>query len=142
MDNPKLNENDPWDQSIYGTGRTNPPKSRGGILAILLILVIFLSGITCVLSILNIRLSRQLKDQQPTELLSFTMGDAVTATENPTVAKDHQIEGDISIDLHTPPAEAGLTQGEVTDWSSVYEKNIPSVVSISCELPRGSSPNF
>ena len=140
MDNPKLNENDPWDQSIYGTGRTDPPKSKGGILAVLLILVIFLSGITCVLSILNIRLSRQLENQQPQQLLSFTMGDDVMAMEDPTVAKDQETEsGDVSIDLYTPPAETGFAQSDATDWSGVYEKNIPSVVSISCELPRGSS---
>ena len=140
MDNPKLNENDPWDQSIYGTGRTDPPKSKGGILAVLLILVIFLSGITCVLSILNIRLSRQLENQQPQQLLSFTMGDDVMAMEDPTIAKDQKTEsGDVSIDLYAPPAETGFAQSDATDWSGVYEKNIPSVVSISCELPRGSS---
>ena len=140
MDNPKFNENDPWDRSIYGTGRTKPPKSKGGVLAILLILVIFLSGITCVLSILNIRLSRQLKDQQPEQLLSFSMGDDVSATETPTAAMDHQTEpGDVSIDLHTPSPEAVFAQIDEADWSGVYEKNIPSVVSISCSLPRGGS---
>ena len=140
MDNPKHNPHDPWDQSIYGTGRTVPPKSKGGIMAILLILVIFLSGITCVLSILNIRLSRQLDDQKPQELLSFSMSDAVVATESPTVPVDRQTEpGDVSIDLHTPSADAVLAQVDGTDWSGVYEKNIPSVVSISCTLPRGSS---
>ena len=140
MDNPKLNPTDPWDQSIYGTGRTSPPKSKGGVVAILLILVIFLSGITCVLSILNIRLSRQLEGQQPQELLSFTLGDEVVVTETPTSPVDSKTEpGDISIDLHTPPAEAGFAQIDGTDWSGVYEKNIPSVVSISCTLPRGGS---
>ena len=140
MDNPKYNPTDPWDQSIYGTGRTSPPKSKGGVMAILLILVIFLSGITCVLSILNIRLSRQLEGQQPQELLSFSMGEAVVATETPTVS-DHRLpdSGDVSIDLHTPPAETGFSQIDSTDWSGVYEKNISSVVSITCTLPRGGS---
>ena len=140
MDNPKFNATDPWDQSIYGTGRTKPPKSRGGVLAILLILVIFLSGITCVLSILNIRLSRQLDEQQPQQLLSFSMGDEVAATETPTVSDHiHTEPGDVTIDLYTPPAETGFAQIDTTDWSGVYEKNIPSVVSISCTLPRGGS---
>ena len=140
MDNPKLNPTDPWDQSIYGTGRTDPPKSKGGLMAVLLILVIFLSGITCVLSILNIRLSRQLEGQQPQELLSFTMDDTVVATEAPTVPNDQHSElGDVSIDLYAPPAETGFAQIDGTDWSGVYEKNIPSVVSITCTLPRGGS---
>ena len=29
-----------WDNGIYGTGRIDPPKRRGGLLAMLLILVI------------------------------------------------------------------------------------------------------
>ena len=28
-----------WDDSVYGTGRTEPPKSRGGLVALLLILI-------------------------------------------------------------------------------------------------------
>ena len=140
MDNPKHNHTEPWDQSIYGTGRTNPPKSKGGVLAILLILVIFLSGITCVLSILNIRLSRQLESQQPQQLLSFSMDDSVVASEEPTVRNDPQTEpGEVTIDLHTPPAEISIAKSETINWSGVYEKNIPSVVSISCTLPRGGS---
>ena len=140
MDNPKHNHTEPWDQSIYGTGRTNPPKSKGGVLAILLILVIFLSGITCVLSILNIRLSRQLESQQPQQLLSFSMDDSVVASEEPTVRNDPQTEPDeVTIDLHTPPAEISIAKSETINWSGVYEKNIPSVVSISCTLPRGGS---
>ena len=140
MDNPKLNPTDPWDQSIYGTGRTHPPKSKGGVMAILLILVIFLSGITCVLSILNIRLSRQLKGQEPEHLLSFSMDDTATIPEDPTIAHMPQTEpGDVSIDLYNPPVDTEVAHNDATDWTSVYEKNIPSVVSISCTLPRSSS---
>ena len=34
--------NHPWDDSVYGTGRTEPPKNHGGTMALLLILIIFL----------------------------------------------------------------------------------------------------
>ena len=35
---------DPWNQGTYRTGSTRPPKSHGGLLALLLVLVILLSG--------------------------------------------------------------------------------------------------
>ena len=31
------NHNEPWDPGIYGTGRTQPPKNHGGIIAVLLV---------------------------------------------------------------------------------------------------------
>ena len=53
-------EEDPWEESSWQTGSTNPPKSRGGLAAVLLVLVIFLSGIVTVLGILNVKLFQQL----------------------------------------------------------------------------------
>ncbi len=35
----RKNNNHPWDDSVYGTGRTEPPKSHGGTVALLLILI-------------------------------------------------------------------------------------------------------
>ena len=58
------NYNEPWDFSIYGTGRTKPPKNHGGIIAVLLVAVIFLGGLVSVLGILNVKLTRELKDQK------------------------------------------------------------------------------
>ena len=63
MDERRNNQNLPWDDSIYGTGRTRPRKSHGGTIALLLILVIFLSGVVAFLSIMNVRLLNQLGDQ-------------------------------------------------------------------------------
>ena len=63
-----------WDDSVYGTGPTDPPKSRGALVAFMLILIIFLCGIVTMLSLLNIRLFRELNtDKQQQELaISFT----------------------------------------------------------------------
>lgn len=44
----------------YSTGTTRPPKQYRGIIAVLLALVIFLGGISSILSIMNIRLFEQL----------------------------------------------------------------------------------
>ena len=63
-----------WDDRYYGTGNTQPPKEKHGLMALMLILVIFLFGIITVLGILNIRLFQELKlKKQETELsISFT----------------------------------------------------------------------
>ena len=52
-----------YPQESYQTGSTQPPKSYGGIIAILLILVIFLSGIVTILSMMNVHLFRMVKSQ-------------------------------------------------------------------------------
>lgn len=49
-----------WEQDTYQTGSTCPPKSYGGIIAFLLVLVIFLCGLSTALGLMNIRLFRQL----------------------------------------------------------------------------------
>ena len=43
MDNRNYNI-DPWEQDSYETGFTHPPKSRGGLIPVLLVLVIFLAA--------------------------------------------------------------------------------------------------
>ncbi len=47
----------------YQTGRTQPPKSRQGIIACLLILVILLSCAVSALSLMNVRLFRMLEEE-------------------------------------------------------------------------------
>ncbi len=46
----------------YRTGRTQPPKSYQGLIAVLLILVIFLAGAVSALSLMNIRLFYRLEE--------------------------------------------------------------------------------
>ena len=73
----------------YRTGRTEPRKNHRGIIAFLLILVIFLCGIVSVLGLMNIRLFRLLeqtgsRDETP---LSFsqeadpTVGESTAALQ-------------------------------------------------------------
>lgn len=49
-----------WSQSTYRTGGTQPPKSYGGLVAFLLVLVIFLCGVSTALGLMNIRLFQQM----------------------------------------------------------------------------------
>jgi len=128
-----------WDDRYYGTGPTQPPKERSGLMALMLILVIFLFGIITVLGILNIRLFQELKlKRQEMELsISFTTEatqppetEAIYLPEEAAVIQEDQQS---SLQLQqTPqsrdniPVEGGLSLQEI------YSQNIHSVVSISC----------
>ena len=90
------NHQEPWDPSIYGTGRTRPPKSHGGTIAVLLVIVIFLGGLVSVLGILNVKLFTQLKNQakEPDNSLAFlaeTEGNTIE-TAPPAVETEPQGE--------------------------------------------------
>ena len=50
-----------WAQDSYETGSTKPAKSHGGLVAVLLVLVIMLCGVSSYLGVLNIRLGLQLQ---------------------------------------------------------------------------------
>lgn len=56
---------EPWEQCHYCTGDTNPHKSNRGILAILLILVIFFSGVATAFNLMNIRLFQSFWEAAP-----------------------------------------------------------------------------
>lgn len=140
----------PWDDGVYGTGRTQPPKNHGGLIAFLLILVIFLSGIVTMLGIMNIRLFRQLKqkpeaepsitfDAEPIELIPET-----TAPADGSLRKNAP-EEEIHLDLQAVPGleEAAEEEAEALPDSlslqDIYTKCIPSVVSITTSLRGGSA---
>ena len=128
-----------WDDGYYGTGPTEPPKEHRGTMSLMLILVIFLFGIITVLSILNIRLFQELKlKKQETELsISFTT-EATVPMETaeialPEAASIQEVMPYSSMQLQQSPqsrenipVEGGLSLQEI------YNKNIHSVVSISC----------
>ena len=135
-----------WDDQYYGTGPTEPPKERRGLMAVMLILVIFLFGIITVLSILNIRLFQELKlKRQETELsISFTAETTVPPeTEEaalPEMASVQEAVPYSSMQLQQSPVsrenipvEGGLSLQEI------YTMNINSVVSISCSGYNASS---
>ena len=51
---------DSYEQQTYRTGGTQPPKSHGSLIAFLLVVIIFLCGVSTALGLMNIRLFRQL----------------------------------------------------------------------------------
>ena len=68
----------------WQTGRTEPPKARGVLIALLLVLVILLCGISTALSIMNFKLYWQLNVQEPTPQVAFSRSnDPTQPTEIP-----------------------------------------------------------
>lgn len=123
-----------WDDNVYGTGNTNPPKNRGGMFALMLILIIFLCGILAVLGVLNVRLFRQLHSSQTPDLpISFSNAETVPQQTNPPAdysAVDPSRSDSIRLQqapqgIENVPVEGGLSLQEI------YVRNIPSVASIS-----------
>ena len=135
-----------WDDSVYGTGPTDPPKSRGALVALLLILIIFLCGIVTMLSLMNIRLFRELKtDHKQSELaISFTTEPTEEMTEQtvPTEAPAAVVSSapNATMDLQAAPKGIdNIPQGGGMALQDIYTQNIPSVVSITCQGNRSSS---
>ena len=136
-----------WDDSVYGTGPTDPPKNRGALVALMLILIIFLCGIVTMLSLMNIRLFQELKTdkQEHQELaISFTTEPTEEMTEQtvPTQAPSSMAASapNATMDLQAAPKGIdNIPQGGGISLQDIYTRNIPSVVSITCQSSRSAS---
>ena len=145
-------ENVPWEPEedsqdmadVYEIGSTRPPKSRSGLIAGVLILGIVLGSVLSLLGgvradILN-HLQRMEQEQstdiplrvehtEATELLP----DAADP-EHPT----YPSEADLNL-IGAPPAADTPSQPGGLPLQEIYEKNIPSVVSIISDSREGRS---
>lgn len=97
-----------WDQREYRTGGTQPPKSHGGLIAFLLVLVIFLCGVSTALGMMNVRLFQELT--------------AITQKETATVV--------FSQSQVAPVAEAGSPLG-------ILGQTVPDFWQNYHDLPKG-----
>ena len=134
-------EEEPREENSWQTGSTNPPKSRGGLVAVLLVLVIFLSGIVTVLGILNVKLFQQLKQQESHEdlAISYNLEELPPETTEPAqtlppeTRPAHQ-EEQVSMELDPSPSSASNVPAEGgLPLQEIYLQSIDSVVSISCQ---------
>ena len=133
-----------WDDSVYGTGPMQPPKSRGGVVALMLILVIFLCGIITVLGILNIRLFREIRQQERNELsISHTPEPTAPAVTEPVLPASEPYGASNpydSMDLQQSPASvSNFPEEGAMSLQDIYTRNIGSVVSIICNGAGSSS---
>ena len=127
-------------EGYYGTGDTTPPKDHVGVISLVLILLVSLSSLLGVMSLMNIEVFRE---PQPTELSApvsfYVSADGVLTAEleprEPTVTEPPVLEG-INTKLQITASPQSLENtAEVPgaiSWQDVYEKVLPSVVSITC----------
>ena len=135
-----------WDDSVYGNGPTKPPKNRGALVALMLILIIFLCGIVTMLSLMNIRLFRELNtDKREEELaISFTTEPTTEAVEKtaPTQPAAPAAVSAPNATMNLQAAPKGIDnipEGGGMSLQDIYTLNIPSVVSITCQGSRSAS---
>lgn len=139
------NPDHPWDDSVYGTGPMEPPKSRNGLIAFLLILIIFLCGIVTILGILNVQMFRKLNHQQEESLSIAVMEEslpdelsAIPAEETIPMAEAPQEQSTLNLqEALSSPENIPQTGG--MSLQDVYQQNIPAVVSITCSMESGGS---
>lgn len=135
MDKRKQNHMDPWEDGVYGTGNTHPPKSHGGIIALLLIIVIFLSGIVTLLSVMNIRLFHQLSlQEEEVAPLSFT-ADSHDGFEKSESGPANEDNGLVLSEM--PKPEEVEPRETVPTWQELYDKTRSSVVSVTSRTYAG-----
>ena len=135
-----------WDDSVYGNGPTEPPKNRGALVALMLILIIFLCGIVTMLSLMNIRLFQELKTdkQEHQELaISFTTEptettEQIVPTEAPAAMAASVPNATMSLQA-APKGIDNIPQGGGISLQDIYTRNIPSVVSITCQSSHSAS---
>ena len=133
---------DPWDQGTYQTGSTQPPKSRGGLIAVLLVLVIFLCGVVTIMTLMNIRLVGLLRSNGEADYspISFVVPETTLATSSTAPVSLMQPKEDDGLYLHTSPTSApNCPETGGMSLQDIYENTINSVVSISCTSAYGSS---
>ena len=127
-------------EGYYGTGSTTPPKDHVGVIALVLTLIISMSGLISILGLMNIRFP---EPTTPTELrspVSFSVtGDGVLQAElepRDPVATEPPRQETVDTRIHITAAPQSLENivqvpGAIS-WQEVYEKVMPSVVSITC----------
>lgn len=124
----------PWDDGEYNTGRTKPPKSHRGIVALLLIAVILLIGLSTMLGFSSLRLFQQLNEQRTEKTICF--GTAETPTEASSLVTINAVQDSAAASAGFPAlaqAEEGLSLQEI------YVKCIPSVASIITKTYSGTA---
>ena len=124
---------------FYQTGSTRPPKSRSGIVAAVLIGVILLGGTVSILGLLPLFQTEETDKEEGSSVSFFRQPEEGTT---PTGSAPQAVNSDaqVSIQLQEVPlAVENIPQAGGLSLQAIYERNIASVVSISCTAPAGPS---
>lgn len=119
----------------YNIGHTVPPKSHSGIIAVLLIVIIFLGGIISILGLLNISLFRRvLQMDKNEEALAVAVRD-----KNPDVsALDVTYENQTIILEGSPQSLDHYPQEGGKSLQEIYEGTVRSLVSVETGSTNGT----
>ena len=133
---------DPWNADFYETGSTRPPKKHRGVFALVLVGGIILGSVLTALGGINLQLLREWnRREKETDLPASLYAGETDQTTVPSVPDvTGETTGDLAVELN--PAPQGLENVPQTgglSFQAIYEKCIPSTVSILCDLPRGTS---
>ncbi len=157
-------DSDP-DSGYYGTGSTKPPKDHAGVVAVVLVLLILCSGLLTALGLMDIHPFAQQQTAEPKTSVRFSeaVGELPQGLEQqeplesspsePSQVPTCPVDGDAHLQLKPTPAQQQTEQSEQSEqseqeepqqaqpltWQQVYEKMIPSVVSITTTAPGSSS---
>ena len=135
--------NDPWVTGVYETGRTRPPKRRGGCCAAVLVIFIFIFGLVTLLGVLNVRLFTRIMEIDMTpedEDIALAVSEIPTEDPiDPTDPTGASIGNTPQLELNDSPVGQDSYVGDnCLPLQQIYEQNIPSVVSIACQTRTGS----
>ena len=133
------------EEGSYRTGSTTPPKDYGWVMTTALVMLIIFGSIGSTLSMLNI-LPSPVTGETEAAPVTFVSGGTISAGLEATEAilepTPTQPLNTGSAMLHisdSPMSQENIPEEGALSWQQVYEKVIPSVVSISCSGRGGSS---
>ena len=139
MDKRRKSPQEPWEDHNYQTGSTKPPKSHGGLIAVILILGIALIGTLSALGILKIKVELSSDYSNAVNFSPFEPMDASQEATNPSQTLILPT-GSASVEIQpSPDSTLNIPQEGGLGLQEIYTKNIPSVISISCVCANGTS---
>ena len=137
---------DPWDTDFFETGSTRPPKKHRGLFALVLVGGIILGSILTAFGGINLQRLKQWNSANKENTLPLSLHAGSTdKTTAPSVDPTDSTEfsshtGEASVQLRpAPEGVETVSQEGGLSLQAIYEKCIPSTVSILCTLPRGTS---
>ncbi len=147
-------EKRPLREGYYGTGSTEPPKDYMGVTALVLVLLISFSSLISALGLMNIQVFQVPQTTAPPSQMSLLEtcpegeelpGQPCLETQDPEATEDpspDSLEG-LSTQLQLNAAPQSIENTEplpgALSWQAVYEKVMPSVVSITVRKASGTA---
>ena len=125
-----------FDNKTYQTGHTAPPKSRGGLIALLLGIIILLFGIISVLGLLNIHLFRQLMNAGKDEA---ALAEVVPGKDEGQGILDTTRGAEQVIRLDpSPQSQENYPQTGSSSLQEIYAQTVVSLACVETDLAVGT----